>query len=134
MGMGVVGAIAAKLTAPEKNVVCITGDGAFQMYMKELPTAAQYKAGCTWVVLNNSAFGWPKHYQMETVGWNTTSFEVQPDFEAVARASGCHGRRVESSSELRPALLEALELNGRGIPVVLDIPTGLDMSHFRRAE
>ena len=134
MGMGVVGAIAAKLTAPEKKVVCITGDGAFQMYMKELPTAAQYRAGCTWVVLNNSAFGWPKHYQMETVGWNTTSFEVQPDFEAIARASGCHGRRVESSSDLRPALQEALELNGRGIPVVLDIPTGLDMSHFRRAE
>ena len=134
MGMGVVGAIAAKLAAPEKNVVCVTGDGAFQMYMKELATAAQYKAGCTWVVLNNSAFGWPKHYQMETVGWNTTSFEVQPDFQAIARACGCHGRRVESSSELRPALQEALELNKQGIPVVLDIPTGLDMSHFRRAE
>ncbi|UCB44930.1 MAG: thiamine pyrophosphate-binding protein, partial [Spirochaetota bacterium] len=80
MGMGVVGAIAAKLTKPEKKVVCITGDGAFQMYMKELPTATQYKAGCTWVVLNNSAFGWPKYSQTNAYGWDTATFEAQPDF------------------------------------------------------
>lgn len=133
MGMGVVGAIAAKLTAPDKNVVCITGDGAFQMYMKELPTAAQYGAACTWVVLNNSALGWPMYYQMNTVGWNTTAYRVQPDFQAIARASGCHGRRVESTAELRSALEEALRLNAQGTPVVLDVPTGLDMSHFERA-
>ncbi len=134
MGMGVVGAIAAKLTAPDKNVVCVAGDGAFQMYMKELPTAAQYGAGCTWVVLNNRALGWPMYYQMQTVGWNTTSFQVQPDFQAIACASGCEGRRIDSAAALRPALEEALRLNRQGVPVVLDVPTGLDMSHFQRAE
>ena len=134
MGMGVVGAIAAKLASPDKNVVCVTGDGAFQMYMKELPTAVQYGAGCTWVVLNNSALGWPMHNQMETVGWNTTAFQVQPDLSAVARASGCHARRVDSPTDLRPALEEALRLNHQGVPVVLDVPTGLDMSHFQRAQ
>ena len=133
MGMGVVGAIAAKLSRPDKNVVCITGDGAFQMYMKELPTAAQYRAGCTWVVLNNRAFGWPMYYQMETVGWNSTQVEVQSDFAALARASGCEGRRVEGPEDIRPALEEALELNRRGVPVVLDCPTGLDMSHLERS-
>ncbi len=134
MGMGVVGAMAAKLTSPDKNVVCITGDGAFQMYMKELPTAVQYNAGCTWVVLNNSALGWPMHNQMESVGRTTAAFRVQPDFPAIARAAGCHGRRVESVADLRSALAEALKLNRQGVPVVLDVPTGLDMSHFRRSE
>jgi len=134
MGMGVVGAIAAKLTAPSQNVVCITGDGAFQMYLKELPTAAQYRVGCTWVVLNNSALGWPMYYQRESVGWNTTSFQVQPDFAAIAGACGCHGRRIASPDALRPALEEALRLNREGTPVVVDVPTGLDMSHFRRSE
>ena len=134
MGMGVVGAIAAKLAEPAKNVVCVTGDGAFQMYMKELPTAAQYRAGCTWVVLNNSSFGWPGYYQMQTVGWNTTTFEVQPDLVAVARASGCHGRRVERLEEIGPAMEEAVELNRKGVPAVLDFPVGQDMSHFKRAE
>ena len=134
MGMGVVGAIAAKLTDPARNVVCVTGDGAFQMYMKELPTAAQYHAGCTWVVLNNSSFGWPGYYQMQTVGWNTTTFQVQPDFAAVARACGCYGRRVERIEDIRSALEEAVDFNGNGVPVVLDFPVGQDMSHFKRAE
>ncbi len=134
MGMGVVGAIAAKLAAPSRNVVCVTGDGAFQMYMKELPTAAQYRTGCTWVVLNNSSFGWPGYYQMQTVGWNATTFDVQPDFAEIARASGCHGRRVESIDDIGPALQEAVELNEKGVPVVLDFPVGQDMSHFERAQ
>jgi acetolactate synthase-1/2/3 large subunit len=102
--------------------------------MKELPTAAQYHAGCTWVVLNNSAFGWPKYYQVETVGWNTTSFSVQPDFVRWAEACGCYGRRVEEPGDIRPALEEALKVNKQGTPAVLDFPTGLDMSHFAGAE
>ncbi|MFQ5997003.1 MAG: thiamine pyrophosphate-binding protein [Dehalococcoidales bacterium] len=134
MGMGVVGAIAAKLTKPEKNVVCVTGDGAFQMYMKELPTAAQYNLGCTWIVLNNSALGWVKHNQKKAVGWDTCTFQVQPDFVNWAEACQCYGKRVEKPSEIKPALEEALKVNRKGIPAVIDVVTGLDMSHFQRAE
>lgn len=134
MGMGVVGVIAAKLTKPEKKAVCVTGDGAFQMYMKELPTAAQYEAGCTWVILNNSSLGWVKHNQMESAGWNTCTFKVQPDFVKWAEACKCYGRRVEKPSDLKPALLEALKVNQDGIPAVIDVVTGLDMSHFKLAE
>jgi acetolactate synthase-1/2/3 large subunit len=53
MGFGVAGAIGAKLAAPDRKVICTTGDGAFQMFMKELPTAVQYAAPVTWIVLNN---------------------------------------------------------------------------------
>ena len=134
MGIGIVGAIAAKLTRPEKNVVCVTGDGAFQMYMKELPTAAQYNVGCTWVVLNNSALGWPKHLQEKAVGWNTTTFKVQPDFVKWAETCKCYGRRVVKTSEIIPALKEALKANRQGVPAVIDCITGIDMSHFERAE
>ena len=134
MGMGVVGAVAAKLTRPDKNVVCVTGDGAFQMYMKELPSAAQYKAGCTWLVLNNCAFGWVKDHQMEFAGWNTSSFDVQPDFVKWAHACGCYGRRVEKASELKAVLEEALAANREGRPAVVDVTVGLDLTHFKRAE
>ena len=133
MGIGVVGAIASKLVEPDKNVVCVTGDGAFQMYMKELPTAAQYKAGCTWVVLDNSALGWPKYLQMEKVGWNTADFKVQPDFVKWAEACQCFGRRIEKSSDIKPALEEALQANKKGIPAVLDFVIGIEMSHFERS-
>jgi len=134
MGMGVVGAISAKLTRPDKKVVCITGDGAFQMYMKEVPTAVQYKAGCTWVVLNNRSFGWIESDENDAVGWNTARFEIQPDFTKWAEACGCFGRRIEKPADLRPALEEALGKNEQGIPVILDVDTGLDLEHFERSQ
>jgi len=134
MGMGVAGVIAAKITKPEKKAVCVTGDGAFQMYMKELPTAVQHKAGCTWVILNNSSLGWVKHNQIKSVGWDTCTFQVQPDFVKWAEACECFGRRVEKPSDLKPALLEALKVNQDGVPAVIDVVTGLDMSHFELAE
>jgi len=134
MGMGVVGAIAAKLAKPGKKVVCVTGDGAFQMYMKELPTAVQYNVGCTWVVLNNSALGWVKSLQIESAGWDSCTFKAQPDFVKWAEACGCYGRRIVEPLDIKPALEEALEANNKGIPAVLDFITGLDMSHFERAE
>lgn len=134
MGMGVVGAIAAKLVHPEKKVVCIVGDGAFQMYMKELPTAAQYKTGCTWVVLNNSAFGWIKYNQIKYTGNDVSTFKVLPNFVKWAEICHCYGQRIEKPEEIRPALENALKLNEQGIPVVLDIVTGLDLSHFEKAK
>ena len=44
------------------------------------------------------------------------------------------GRRIEKPSEIRPALEEALKINRKGVPAVLDFVTGIDMSHFERAE
>ena len=58
MGYGVVGAMAVKLAHPERQVVCTSGDGAFQMQLHELGTAVQEGLAVTWVVLDDSAFGW----------------------------------------------------------------------------
>ena len=121
LGLGVAGAIGAKLARPEKRVVCVTGDGAFQTEMKELPTAVQYSAPVTWVVLDNRSFGWPKLHERRA-GWQryiAVDFEAQPDFTAVAQASGCYGERVEGPGEITPALRRALEANGSGQPAVL---------------
>lgn len=134
MGMGVVGAIAAKIIKPEKKVVCIVGDGAFQMYMKELPTAAQYKVGCTWIVLDNKAFGWIKYNQKKYTGRDVSTFKVQPDFVKWAEACGCYGQKIDNPPEIKPALQKALKLNREGIPVVLSFITGLDLSHFDKAK
>ncbi|MEE8443014.1 MAG: thiamine pyrophosphate-dependent enzyme, partial [Dehalococcoidia bacterium] len=123
MGIGVAGAIGAKLAMPEKRVVCITGDGAFQMFMKELPTAVQYAAPVTWIVLNTDSLGWPKYHQKERLGgrYIATDFLVQPDFTSIAKANRCFGERVEQPSEVRGALERALQANEEGIPAVVDI-------------
>ncbi len=108
-GSGIAGAIGAKLARPDMNVICPTGDGAFQHYNMELATAAQYKLGITWVVLNNFGFGRPGQ------------FKVQPDFEKLAEASECYGVRVERPSELKMALENSLKANKEGIPAVVNV-------------
>jgi len=121
MGFGVAGAIGAKLAMPGKRVVCVTGDGAFQMFMKELPTAVQYDAPVTWVVLNNDSLGWIKYHQKRMGDrYISTDFDVQPDFVGIARANRCFGERVTEPGEVRSALERALQANEDGIPAVLD--------------
>ncbi len=121
MGAGVAGAIGAKLAMPEKKVVCVTGDGAFQMFMKELPTAVQHEAPITYVVLNNFSLGWVKFNQKRRGDrFIATDFKIQPDFVKVAEASGCHGERVERPGDIGPALDRALKANGDGKPAVIE--------------
>jgi len=139
MGFGVAGAIGAKLAQPSKKVVCTTGDGAFQMFMKELPTALQYNAPVTYVVLNNFSLGWTKFGQKQRGNrFIATDFKVQPDFAKIAEANGCYGLKVELPSNIRPALERALKANAEGKPAVLDfLVDGWDfapgfLSYYRR--
>ena len=122
MGGGVMGAVGAKLARPEMQVVCLTGDGAFQMYNQDVPTAVQYGAPVTWIILNTHSLGWTK-YSQKLLGerYIAVDFEVQPDFVSMARAYQCYGERVEEPRDIRPALERALQANRSGQPVILDI-------------
>ncbi|CAN5622556.1 thiamine pyrophosphate-binding protein [soil metagenome] len=129
MGYGVIGAMAAKLAAPDKQVVCTSGDGAFQMSCHELGTAVQNRLGITWVVLNDGAFGWVQWIQRRALGNRivATTFDPPIDILATAIAAGCEGTRVESPADLEAALRSAQEANARGVPYVIDVP--VDQSH-----
>jgi len=122
MGFGVAGAIGAKLTRPEKNVVCVTGDGAFQMFMKELPTAVQYNAPVTWVVLNSFSLGWIKYIQKTTFKGRffASDFEAQPDFVKIAEANKCYGERIEKPRQIESSLRNAMKANSEDMPAVLE--------------
>jgi acetolactate synthase I/II/III large subunit len=131
MGYGVVGSIAAKMARPDRQVVCTTGDSAFQMAMHEIPTAVQEKAPVTWVVMNDSALGWVRWGQTTSLGERYIATEYDPpiDFVAVAKAAGCDGIRVEDPSELGPALERARKANLDGVPFVVDVPVDQDDKH-----
>jgi acetolactate synthase-1/2/3 large subunit len=122
MGFGVTGVIGAKLARPDRYGVCVTGDGAFQMFLGELGTAVQCKAAVTWIVLNNRSLGWVKYVQ-KTVGerYIATDFASQPDFVQVAASAGCHGVRVENPKDVEPALEQARRANDAGQPAVMDV-------------
>jgi acetolactate synthase-1/2/3 large subunit len=122
MGIGIIGTIGAKQAAPDKNVVCVTGDGAAQMAMLEFATAAEQKCGVTWVVLNNKAFGWPQYGQI-LIGQQqvATNFLVAADLVAIAHAQGCQGEHIDKPGDVMPALERALAANKKGVPYLLDI-------------
>jgi len=121
MGLAVAGCIGAKLAAPQRQVVCTTGDGAFQMFMKEMPTAVQYKAPVTWVVLNNYSLGWIKlHERANKERYIAVDFDSQPDFVKIAQASGCYGLQVTDSGDIKKALLRAKKENEHGVPAMIE--------------
>jgi acetolactate synthase I/II/III large subunit len=113
----------AALVHPERPAIGFVGDGSFQMIMSVLPTAAECRLPVTWVVLNDRALGsiWDGQRGAFNGRIIATEFEAQPDFAAIARASACHGERVEDPLAIVPALQRALAANQRGQPAVLDV-------------
>jgi len=119
MGIGVPGAVAAKLMYPEKRVLTITGDGGFMMNSQELETA--YRLGLNFVVLifNDSAYGLIKWKQMDQYGESHFVDFTNPDFVKLAESMNCKGYRIHSAEELIPTLEDAFS---QKVPCVIDCP------------
>lgn len=119
MGYGVPAAIAAKVAAPARQVVCFAGDGDFQMTCQELATARQAEAPVVILILNNGTYGTirahqERHYPARVSGTDMFS----PDFAALAKSYGMHGERVEKTEEFPEAFARAL---GSATGAVLDL-------------
>ncbi len=121
MGYGVPAAVAAKLVAPERTVICFAGDGDFLMSGQELATAAQYELPIIVLVVNNGMYGTirmhqERHYPGRVVGTDL----VNPDFAAYARAFGAHGATVTETAQFAEALETAL---GAGMSALIELRT-----------
>jgi len=121
IGYGVPGAIGAKLAAPDKVVVALTGDGGFNMMLGEMETARRMGLAVVMVVVNNAASGYVKALQhlMYGQGAYQSSDLAETDYAKVAEAMGLRGFRVESPAQLRPAF-EAAFAESR-LPCVIDV-------------
>ena len=120
MGYGVPAAIAAKLLHPERDVVCVAGDGDFLMTAQELATARQFGAPIVVLVVDNGMYGTIRMHQERRFPGRVSGTELaNPDFAALARAFGAHGERVERTEEVAGALDRAL---GAGVPAVIHLP------------
>jgi acetolactate synthase-1/2/3 large subunit len=119
LGWGLPLAIGAKLAAPERPVVCVSGDGGFAHCWAELETLARLRLPITLMVLNNQILGYQKHGETVVFNAYTEAVELGPvDHAAIARACGCDGVRIDAP-EAFPAALDAALASGR--PTVLDI-------------
>lgn len=120
MGYALPAAIAAKLARPEKQVVAICGDGAFQMLCSELAVSVENNAPIVACVLNDSQLGIINYAQRQRYGARIigTVFTSNPDFTRLAEAYGVNGVRIERPDEFRPAVEKALRSD---VATVLDI-------------
>jgi acetolactate synthase-1/2/3 large subunit len=129
MGYGVPAAIGAKIAAPERTVVCVTGDGDLMMSAQELATAAQYRAGVIFLLLNNSMYGTIRlHQERRFPGRVSGTALTNPDFTLLAKAFGALGLRVGTTAEFAPALGEALAYTReRARPALIELNCDPDL-------
>jgi acetolactate synthase-1/2/3 large subunit len=121
MGYGFPAAIAAKLRHPERDVVCLAGDGCFQMYPQELATAMQYGAGCIVIVVNNGMYGTIRMHQEKRFPGRISATGIHnPDFVAMAQSFGAYGELVESAEQFEAAFARA---RASGKPALLELRT-----------
>ncbi len=116
MGYGVPAAVAAKLAAPDQQVVCFAGDGCFQMNGQELGTIAQHCLNVLFLVINNGIFGTIRmHQEREYPGHVYATDLVNPDFAALARAYGLHGETLERTEDISEVLDRAMGIGGAAL-------------------
>ena len=117
MGYGVPAAVMAKRQQPGRIAVALAGDGDFMMNGQEFATAVQYDCPVIVILLDNGMYGTIRmHQEREFPGRVIGTALRNPDFEAMARAFGGHGERVERTEEFAPAFERAL---ASGLPAIL---------------
>jgi len=117
MGIGLPGAIAAKLAYPDRRVITVTGDGGFLMNVQELETAVREHVPIVVLVWRDDGYGVIRWNQQKQFGRTGFVDFGNPDLVKLAQSFGAEGMRVTTPSELRPCLIEALASER---PVVID--------------
>ncbi len=115
MGVGLPYAMAAKLVNPERDVVCITGEGSIQMNIQELSTCLQYNLPVKILNLNNAQLGMVKQWQdMLYEGRHAQSYmNSLPDFVKLAESYGHVGIKITDPETMEAQLAEAMAIKDR---------------------
>jgi acetolactate synthase-1/2/3 large subunit len=120
MGFGLPAAMGAKVGRPDDLVVCLSGDGSFQMNIQELATCAEEGIDVKVFIMNNGYLGMVRQWQ--ELFWDRRYSHVHlgrfPDFVKVAEGMGATGMRISEKDGLAAAMREAIETPG---PVVADV-------------
>ena len=140
MGFGLPAAIGARIGRPDRTVVCMMGDGGFQMTMQELGTIMQYGVGVKMVILNNNFLGNVRQWQQLFFHRRFSQTPmVNPDFMEISHAYGIPSCQVTERAGLEPAIRRMLDHDGPFLmEVAIDptdmvfpmVPPGAPVSHL----
>lgn len=125
MGFGLPAAIGAKAAVQDLGmhnpVICISGDGSFQMCQQEIGTMVAHQIPVVTIILNNGNLGMVRQWQELFFDRHYSFSDLRsgsPDYQKLAEAYGIKGLRVNSPKDLREIIKNAIELNE---PVILDL-------------
>ncbi|MDN5414803.1 MAG: pyruvate oxidase [Lactococcus raffinolactis] len=120
MGIGIPGALTAKLDFPDRQVWNLAGDGGFNMVMQDLATEVQYKLPIINIVFSNNQFGFIKDEQEETnSGYIGVEF-MGVDFAKIAQGMGAKGYTLTSIDDAKSVFDAALADIAKGETVLID--------------
>jgi len=127
MGVGLPAAIGARFANPKSPVICITGDGSFQMNMQEMAVCRKHKLPIKVFILDNSVLGMVRQFQSVFYDerYSATNLDGNPDFVKLAEAYGFKGIRVKDSAQLENTIRAVLQSPDEFIlvDVITDINT-----------
>jgi acetolactate synthase-1/2/3 large subunit len=125
LGVGTGFAMAAGLAHPDKEVVCLYGDGSFGMTAFDMETANRFGAPYIAVVGNNSHMNQIRYGQIAKYGeqrGNVGNKLGDVPFGTFAEMLGGYGEEVRDPSQIGPALLRAREeVKSRGKSAVINV-------------
>jgi acetolactate synthase-1/2/3 large subunit len=119
VGWGVPGAMAARLTFPDRPVLLLSGDGALGFGLAEFESAARQRIPFVAVVADDSAWGIVVSGQRRSQGPIVASELGPADYAGAAVALGARGVRVETPDLIAPAVRGAYE---SGEPTLIHVP------------
>ncbi|MFL6675649.1 MAG: thiamine pyrophosphate-binding protein [Massilia sp.] len=132
LGIGQPFAIAARLAHPQKQVLLLSGDGAFGFNAMELDSAVRHKLPFVAVIGNDAAWGEMRTFHDDIFGAHDPRAQyLSPHtrYDLLAQSLGGYGERVTRLRDLRPALQRAFDA---GVPAVVDVQ--LDGAYRRPAD
>ena len=125
-------AVGAKVAAPDRQIVCCSGDGSWMFGNPQVVTWAStfHRAPVLFIISNNRGYStgttqvlrsYPEGYaaraQDVTGGW----FDPCPNYSGEAAASGAYGEKVTDPDQVAPAIQRGLQAVREGAPAVLDM-------------
>jgi acetolactate synthase-1/2/3 large subunit len=114
MGIALPGGIAASMINPDRQIVCMMGDGGFMMNVQELETAKRLGISATYIVFNDNDYGLISWKQEMSTGRSAYTTLSNPDFKALAESFGIKAYSPKTGAELEQVLKETIpskELN-----------------------
>ena len=112
LGTGIPSAVGAKLGAPDREVVCITGDGAAGFNIMEMQSAAREKLALTTIVFAEGSWTMEEPNELELYGKTFGTAQGEIRWDLVAQGLGCHSEYVDRIEDLEPVLRRAQAHDG----------------------